>query len=316
MKGLKIGNVKLNSNAVLAPMAGFSDVALRYLAANYGAGLTYTEMVSAKSLEYGNPKSAELLAVHKDVHPRAVQIFGHEPECMAAACKNPLLADFDIIDINMGCPTPKIVKNRDGSALLDNPKLAQEIVEACVAATDKPITVKIRLGRDDNHIVAPQFAKMLEKAGAAAITVHGRTVEQGYAGRANLEAIKEVVDSVSIPVFANGDCVDKASFDVILKATGAAGVMIGRAAIGYPEIFAEVAGNLPKVDKLEQIKQHINILQQFYDPKPVLLSMRGVACHYVKNLPNTANLRTQLCRATSIQQLLELLQNYFNGISQ
>ena len=311
MKKVKIGGVILKSNVVLAPMAGFSDSALRYLSYSYGAGLVCTEMVSAKSLQYGNKKSEELLCEYADIHPRAVQIFGHDPICMAAACQNPLLAGYDIIDINMGCPTPKIVKNGDGSALISNIDLARQIIEACVAATDKPITVKFRLGVNGDHIVAEEFAKMCEAAGAAAITVHGRMVEQGYSGRADWQAIAKVVQSVNIPVFANGDCTDKHSYQQMLKVTGAAGVMVGRAAIGCPEIFAILQGKNPKIDKLEQIKQHIQILGQLYAPKQVLLNMRGIACHYVKSLPNTASLRTRLCKAASIDEMLSLLEEYF-----
>ncbi len=314
MKSIKIGNVTLKNNAVLAPLAGFSDMALRYLSSYYGAGLTCTEMVSAKSLEYHNKKAEELLCQYGDVHPRAVQIFGHEPAAMAAACKNPLLKDFDIIDINMGCPTPKIVKNGDGSALLGNPKLAAEIIKACVeAAGGRPVTVKMRIGIDGSHICGVEFAKMCQDAGASAITVHGRTAAQGYSGKSNLMAIKEIVQSVSIPVFANGDCTGKASFDHILAYTGAAGVAIGRAAIGAPEIFAEITNKKFKINKLDQIEQHIKILRQFYPDKQVLLTMRGTACHYLKTLPNTAALKTSICKSQTLAELLDLLKEFFNN---
>ena len=311
MNSFKIKNVKIKSNVVLAPMAGFSDVGLRALAHSYGAGLTYTEMVSAKALEYNNTKTYELLATTENEKPVAVQIFGSDPECMALACKNPALQKFDIIDINMGCPTPKIVKNGDGSALLKDINLAEKIIRACVAATDKPITVKFRVGWTQENIIAIEFAKMCERAGASAITVHGRTVEQGYSGKSNLNIIKEVVNSVNIPVIASGDCVDAESYKNILKTTGASAVMIGRAAIGRPEIFAECLGNSIAVDKLNQITEHINILRRFYDDKLIALTMRGVACHYLKGIEGTSTLKVEISKSQNIEEILKLLTKFF-----
>lgn len=312
MKNFKIGNVKINNNVVLAPMAGFSDVGLRELAYSYGAGLTYTEMVSAKALEYNNAKTFELLNTTKNQTPIAVQIFGSDSKSMALACKNPRLQKFDIIDINMGCPTPKIVKNGDGSALLKNIGLAEEIISACVKATRKPITVKFRIGIDDDNIIAVEFAKMCERAGASAITVHGRTVAQGYSGKSNLEVIKQVVESVDIPVIASGDCVDKLSYQHILDVTGADAVMIGRGAIGNPEIFAECLGKKIKADKFEQIKKHIQILREFHDDKQIMLAMRGVACHYIKRLSGTSQIKVQISKASSIDEILQILSAYFD----
>ncbi len=314
MTAFKIGNVKIKNNVVLAPMAGFSDVALRALAHKYGAGLTYTEMVSAKALEYNNQKTYELLATTKNEKPVAVQIFGSDPNSMALACKNPALQKFDIIDINMGCPTPKIVKNGDGSALLSNMNLAEQIIKACVSATNKPITVKFRIGTTDDNIIAVEFAKMCQRAGASAITVHGRTVEQGYSGKSNLKIIGDVVRSVSIPVIASGDCVDYASYKKILEVTGATAVMIGRGAIGRPEIFAECLDKIVKVDKLSQITEHINILREFYDDKLITLSMRGVVCHYLKNISGTSQLKVEIFKANSIEQILGLLNEFFKKI--
>jgi len=307
MKGFCIGNVKISSNAVLAPMAGFSDAGLRSLAHSYGAGLTYTEMVSAKALDYDNEKTKLLLYSEPNDAPIAVQLFGHEPEVFARACKNPNLQKFDIIDINMGCPTPKIVKNGDGSALLKNIKLAEEIILACKSATQKPISVKFRIGVDDNHIVAVEFAQMCEKAGASAITVHGRTTEQGYSGKTNLDIVKQVVDAVNIPVIVSGDCVDKQSYEYILNYTGATAVMIGRRALGSPEIFAQVLGNEPKVDKYEQIKQHIEILQKYLPERQVVLNMRGIAPHYLKFGQGTTKARMELAKVNSIAQIFDIL---------
>lgn len=312
MKGFKIGNVKIKNNVLLAPMAGFSDVGLRELAYEYGAGLTYTEMVSAKALEFNNAKTNELLNTTENQHPIAVQIFGSDPVCMAKVCADPRLEKFDIIDINMGCPTPKIVKNGDGSALLKDMQKAEEIIRACVNATKKPITVKFRIGINDENIIAVQFAQMCQRAGASAITVHGRTVEQGYSGKSNLQIIKDVVQAVEIPVIASGDCIDRQSYLQILEITGASAVMIGRGAIGNPEIFAECLGNNVKVNKFDQIKKHIQILQKFYDDKLIMLTMRGVACHYIKKIRESAQIKVQISKATLIQEILQLLSDFFN----
>ena len=307
MKSFNIGNVKIKSNAVLAPMAGFSDAALRSMAHEYGAGLSFTEMVSAKALEYDNEKTKLLLYTEPNDAPIAVQLFGHEPEVFARACKNKNLQKFDIIDINMGCPTPKIVKNGDGSALLKNIDLAEKIIKACKSSTDKPVTVKFRIGVDDSHIVAVDFAKMCERAGASAITVHGRTTAQGYSGKSNFDAIKAVVDAVNIPVIVSGDCVDKDSFEHILRYTGAVAVMIGRRAIGCPEIFAQVDGRTPKVDKCEQIKKHIEILKKYLPERQVVLAMRGIAPHYLKYIAKTTQMRVSLSKVDSIAQIYDIL---------
>lgn len=307
MKGFCIGDTKIDSCAVLAPMAGFSDAALRSMAHEYGAGLTYTEMVSAKALEYDNKKTKLLLYSEPNDKPLAVQLFGHEPEVFAAACKNPCLQKFDIIDINMGCPTPKIVKNGDGSALIKDMKKAEEIILACKRSTSKPITVKFRIGTDENNIVAIEFAKMCERAGASAITVHGRTISQGYSGKSNLDVVKQVVQAVDIPVIVSGDCIGKQSYEHILEYTGAAAVMIGRRAIGSPEIFAEVLGKNVKVNKVEQIKRHIEILQKYLPERQVVLAMRGIAPSYLKYAPGLATVRNSLAKVESIDQIYEIL---------
>ena len=260
-----IKNVELKSNAILAPMAGFTDLAFRKMCSDFGAGLTTTEMISAKALHYKNKKTEDMLFSLDGESPKAVQIFGHEPDIMAEAVKNPLLEKFDIIDINMGCPAPKIYTNGDGSALMQNMELAEAVISACVKATDKPVTVKFRLGHNENEINVIEFAKMCERAGAAAITVHGRTKVQGYSGKVDYEKIAEVKKAVGIPVFANGDCRSKEDFDNILKITGCDGVMIGRAAIGKPEIFAEMLGqDMQNVDKLSQMKFHYEKMIEYY----------------------------------------------------
>lgn len=306
---LKIKNVELKSNLILAPMAGLSDVAFRNMCLKFGAGLVCTEMVSAKALSYKNKKTEDLLITLDDEVPKAVQIFGHEPEVMAEAVKNPLLAKFDIIDINMGCPAPKIVKNGDGSALLKNFDLAEQIISACVNATDKPITVKFRLGFDEGENIAVDFARMCEKAGAAAITVHGRTTKQGYSGIVDYEAIKQVKQAVNIPVFANGNCETREDYENILKITGADGIMIGRASLGSPEIFEEIlTGKRPNVNKFEQIKYHYETLMKFFPEKAVVLSMRTHLANYLKKEYKNTKLLIELLKMNSYSEIIEKLR--------
>lgn len=306
---LKIKNVELKSNLILAPMAGLSDVAFRNMCLKFGAGLVCTEMVSAKALSYKNKKTEDLLITLDDEVPKAVQIFGHEPEVMAEAVKNPLLAKFDIIDINMGCPAPKIVKNSDGSALLKNFDLAEQIISACVNATDKPITVKFRIGFDEGENIAVDFARMCEKAGAAAITVHGRTTKQGYSGIVNYEAIKQVKQAVNIPVFANGNCETREDYENILKITGADGIMIGRASLGSPEIFEEIlTGKKSNVNKFEQIKYHYETLMKFFPEKAVVLSMRTHLANYLKKEYKNTKLLIELLKMNSYSEIIEKLR--------
>lgn len=306
---LKIKNVELKSNLILAPMAGLSDVAFRNMCLKFGAGLVCTEMVSAKALSYKSKKTEDLLITLDDEVPKAVQIFGHEPEVMAEAVKNPLLAKFDIIDINMGCPAPKIVKNGDGSALLKNFDLAEQIISACVNATDKPITVKFRIGFDEDENIAVDFAKMCEKAGAAAITVHGRTTKQGYSGIVNYEAIKQVKQAVNIPVFANGNCETREDYENILKITGADGIMIGRASLGSPEIFEEIlTGKKSNVNKFEQIKYHYETLMKFFPEKAVVLSMRTHLANYLKKEYKNTKLLIELLKMNSYSEIIEKLR--------
>lgn len=306
---LKIKNVELKSNLILAPMAGLSDVAFRNMCLKFGAGLVCTEMVSAKALSYKNKKTEDLLVTLDDETPKAVQIFGHEPDIMAEAIKNPLLAKFDIIDINMGCPAPKIVKNGDGSALLKNFDLAEQIISACVNATDKPITVKFRIGFDEGENIAVDFARMCEKAGAAAITVHGRTTKQGYSGIVNYEAIKQVKQAVNIPVFANGNCETREDYENILKITGADGIMIGRASLGSPEIFEEIlTGKKSNVNKFEQIKYHYETLMKFFPEKAVVLSMRTHLANYLKKEYKNTKLLIELLKMNSYSEIIEKLR--------
>ena len=287
---MKIKNVQTRSDIFLAPMAGVTDEGFRKLCVDYGAGLTYTEMVSAKALYKNSKKTLKLLRVAENEKPIAVQLFGHEPEVFYEVIKSGVLDKFDIIDINMGCPAPKIVKNGDGSVLLRNMDLAREIIEKCVSATDKPITVKFRMGYYENQNVAVEFAKMCEEAGASAITIHGRTKEQMYSGKANYDVIKDVVSAVKIPVIGNGDVVDKSSYEQMLK-TGVAAVMVGRGALGNPELFSELLGKPKKVNKLQQIKEHYEILQQSIEEKYLVQLFKKHLLWYVAGFKNSVAIK-------------------------
>lgn len=311
MKTLKIGNVKLKNNLILAPIAGYSDVGFRFLAKKYGAGLTFTEMISAKALCYGNQKTFELLATFDGESPVGVQLFGSCPEDFARAVQMKELEKFDIIDINMGCPAPKIYQNGEGSALLSDIKKAQEIVRACKQNSKKPITVKFRSGIDENSIVATEFAKAMEEAGADALTIHARTKGQGYSGKADLLVAKMVKKSVKIPVIVSGDCTGKESYDNILKTTGADGVMIARGAFGNPEIFAEILGKKVKVNKLEDVKKHFEIFEKYFPEKYVLLNMRSHVACYVKGQGATTEQKLKLMKAESKNEVLEILAEIF-----
>lgn len=311
-----IKNVELKSNLILAPMAGYTDLAFRKMCKDFGAGLTCTEMVSAKALHYKSQKTAKLLNTLDDESPKAVQIFGHEPEIMAEAVTNPLLAKFDIIDINMGCPAPKIYSNGDGSALMGNIELAEQIIKACVQATTKPITVKFRLGLTDSSKNAVEFAKMCERAGASAITVHGRTKVQGYSGSVDLDAIKEVKKAVSIPVFANGDCKSREDFLNMLKITGADGVMVGRAAIGRPEIFQEIlTGEPPDVNKVEQVRFHYETLLKFHPELYVVKFMRSHMAGYLSGKYKNSQALVKICKMEKYSEIDQFLTEIIGDLA-
>lgn len=307
---LKIKNLELKSNAILPAMAGYTDFAFRSMCLQAGAGLVCTEMISSKALHYKNAKTEELLKSFESDKPTAVQLFGHEPEIMAEAVKNPLLAGFDVIDINMGCPARKIVSNGDGSALLKDIGLARKIIEACVKSTEKPVTVKFRIGFGEDENIAVPFAKMCEEAGASAITVHGRTTSQGYSGSVNYEAIRQVKLAVSIPVFANGDCRSKEDFEHILRTTGADGVAIGRASVGTPEIFSEITGKKYKFNKLEQIKYHYEALIKEYGERFTIKYMRSHLAGYLSKEYKNTQLLVKLLKLESFDEILTELEDF------
>ena len=308
---LKIKNVELKSNVILAPMAGFSDMVFRKMCLDQGAGIACTEMVSSKALHYKNQKTEELLWTLDGETPKMVQLFGHEPEIMAEAVRNPLLDKFDIIDINMGCPARKIISNGDGSALLKDINLADEIIKACVSATTKPVTVKFRIGYKKDENIAVKFAKMCERAGASAITVHGRTTEAGYSGDVDYETIRLVKESVKIPVFANGDCRSREDYLKILEITKADGVMIGRAAVGTPEIFSDVLGNKVEIDKFAQIKHHYETLMKYFSENYVVKSLRAHLAGYLSGEYKNSKLLVELLKIEKYDEIIAKLEDFF-----
>lgn len=302
---MKIGNFETSNNLFLAPMAGYTDFAFREQCKKFGAGLTTTEMISAKGLIYDSEKTKLLLKTSSLEFPTVVQIFGHEPQVMFDAIKHPALEKFDIIDINMGCPAPKIIKNGEGSFLMTNPSLAAEIVKACVSASDRPVTVKMRLGYEEDNSVL--FAKEIEQAGASAITVHGRLKSQGYSGIADYEAIAKVKKAVNIPVVANGDVTDLVSYQKILDTTGADAVMIGRAAVGNPHIFAELLELDIPFDKFNCIKQQFEMLLDCFDEHYVVTNMRKQIVHYLKGVGLTNEQKLKILCENSAANVLDML---------
>lgn len=313
---LKFKNVEIKNNIFLAPMAGYTDVGFRVLAKKYGAGLTFTEMVSAKALEMGSVKTENLLVSTPEETPIAVQLFGNDERAFVSAIKSGKLDKFDIIDINMGCPAPKIVGNKEGSFLMTEIDHAKEIIEACVNVTDKPVSVKFRSGFDEDHIVAVEFAKMCEEAGATFITLHPRTKTQGYSGNANWDLIKKVTNAVKIPVIASGDVCTCADVKYLTEICGASGVMIGRACLGNPEIFEELTTGkkrkLELVDKLDQIQTHIEILRKFFDEKFVYMNMKKHILSYLRDFDGVSALRERICLCTSLEEMLKIIKDRVN----
>ena len=314
---LKIGNVELNNNLLLAPMAGVTDLPFRKICKECGAGLVEAEMVSAKAIFYGDEKTISMLNTNGEKRPISIQIFGNESDVMAHAAK--FLNDkADIIDINMGCPAPKVVKNGDGSKLLLDLDLVSEIVKSVVAVSKVPVTVKIRKGWDDDHIVAVEAAKRIEKAGASAITVHGRTRSQFYSGVADWDIIRQVKENVSIPVIGNGDVVDGKSAEELFNKTGVDGIMIGRATLGNPWIFKQIKEYLENgiiVDKpsstevRDMVLKHARMLIDYKGEYTAVREMRKHIAWYTQGLPHSAELRRRCNEIVDWQSLEELIKS-------
>ena len=309
---MKIKDVEIKNGLILAPMAGITDKAFRTLCKEFGAGLTVTEMVSVKGLYYKSKKTEELLDISNIETPCAVQLFGHEPEIFSSVIKSGILDKFDIIDINMGCPAPKIVKNGDGSSLMKDLNLASEIIKACVESTDKPITVKFRKGfyKTDDKLI--EFAKICESSGASAITVHPRTREDFFSGEIDIEDIKKVKQAVNIPVIGNGDVVDENSYKKMLS-SGCDGVMIGRASFGCPEIFSILQGKEVKQTKLEIIKEHLSLLRQDFEDSYIVKLFKKHILAYLAGFKNANELKRQIVLVNDLKQIETMLEEFFKN---
>ena len=321
----KIKNVEINGKIVVAPMAGISNMTFRRICKSMGASLVVAEMVSDKAITYGNEKTFELLRMNDDERPISQQIFGSDVKSFVEAAK---IVDEkmkpDIIDINMGCPVPKVaVKNQAGSALLKNPEKVGEIIKAVVGAVNVPVTVKIRSGWDQSSINAVEIAKIAEANGASAITVHARTRAQGYSGKADWNIIKEVVNAVNIPVVGNGDVISCYDAKKMLDETGCSAVMIGRGLLGNPWLIKECveyleSGKLPEVigynEKIDMMEYHLNKLCEDKTEKQAVLEIRNHLLNYLKGLPENKEVKNLVCRCKSRLEIIKVLENYRNEL--
>ena len=321
----KIGNIELKNNIVLAPMAGVCNSAFRKIIKEMGCGLIYAEMVSDKALVYNSKKTYDMLYFEEKERPIAQQIFGSDVDTFVEASKIVYkLTKPDIIDINMGCPVPKVaVKAQAGASLLKNPEKIREIVKAVVEAVDVPVTVKIRSGWDSNSINAPYVAKICEEAGASAITIHGRTRSQGYSGTVNYDVIRKVKESVSIPVIGNGDIVDIESAKKMFD-TGVDAIMIGRGCLGNPWLIRDLINYFEKelepkeVTYQERIKMcfhHLDYLLKIKCEKVAVLEMRSHIAWYIKGMPGCIEIKNACFKATRSEELLNILNNYLNKLN-
>ena len=309
---IKIGNVEINNNVFLAPMAGITDVPYRSICKEFGAGLTYSEMISAKGMHYNDEKTKLLMKKAENETPFAVQIFGSDADILAKVAEE-ISDSADIIDMNMGCPAPKVVKNGDGSKLMLSPDLIDEITKKVVEKAKVPVTIKIRKGWDKEHVNAVQIAKIAEKNGISAITVHGRTREEFYSGKADWDIIKEIKDSISIPVIGNGDITGIEAANEIFEKTNCDAIMIGRASLGNPWIFEEIISG-QKVNKTcedvkKMIEKHLEMLIKEKGEYTAIREMRKHIAWYIKGFANAAEIRKRVNEIDELEELKNMIQN-------
>ncbi|QIB28075.1 tRNA dihydrouridine synthase DusB [Caloranaerobacter azorensis] len=322
---MKIGNIETKNNVFLAPMAGITDMAFRLICSELGAGLVYSEMISSKGLYYADKKTYELMKIDENERPIALQIFGHEPDIMAHVVLSVLNKrdDIDIIDINMGCPAPKIVKNGDGSALLKEPKIVRQIVRAVVKASNKPVTVKIRMGWDEKNINAVEIAKIIEEEGASLVIIHGRTREQFYSGKANWDIIRKVKNNVSIPVVGNGDIFTPEDAKKMIDYTGCDGVMIGRGSQGNPWIFKRIVALIENGEeippptnreKIDMAIKHFELLIKLKGERIAVREMRKHIGWYIKGMPKAADMRRRINTIDNRDEIIDVLNKYLENL--